>query len=161
MGWRGGVWGADTTGGGAMGYRIMKYTLHSPGASPHLSWGSQMSQVTQPPPPKQNDPPLQVSAAQRGPAATCTPVVSRCWSDSTLKLNLLFVVILRTGIKYTSKFHTGGGGEKNIQEMKSVTRSSVCQASPQAGTKRPEKSCWVYFSLHVMWKPLKGWGKGL
>lgn len=43
--------------------------------------------------------------------------------------------------------------------MKAVTRSSVCQASPQAGTKGPEKSCWVYFSLHVMWKPLKWWGK--
>lgn len=42
---------ADTTGGSARGYRIMKYTLHSQRASPHLSWGSQISQVTKPPPP--------------------------------------------------------------------------------------------------------------
>lgn len=40
--------------------------------------------------------------------------------------------------------------------MKVVTRSSVCQASPWAGTKGPEKSCWAYFSLHVMWKTGRG-----
>lgn len=49
----GGFWGgagvADTTRGSGMGYGIMKYTSHSRGASPHLSWGSQIAQVTKPP----------------------------------------------------------------------------------------------------------------
>lgn len=37
---------ADTTRGSGMGYGIMKSTSHSQGASPHLSWGSQIAQVT-------------------------------------------------------------------------------------------------------------------
>lgn len=37
---------ADTTRGSGMGYGIMKSTSRSQEASPHLSWGSQIAQVT-------------------------------------------------------------------------------------------------------------------
>ncbi len=47
---------ADTTRGSGMGYGIMKYTSHPRGASLHLSWGSQIAQVTEPPYFTQQDP---------------------------------------------------------------------------------------------------------
>lgn len=60
-----------------------------------------------------------------------------------------FIFMLQRGIKYPSWFHAGKKkGEKNIQEMKVVTRSSVCQTSPWAGTKGPERGCWACFTLH-------------
>lgn len=64
----------------ATGYRITKYTSHAPGVSAHLSWGSQ---ITQPPHPKRNRPPLLVSTAQRGPAAMGPSVGGRWRRDSS------------------------------------------------------------------------------
>lgn len=46
LGLPGGARVADTTRGNGMGYGIMKSAAHSGGASPHLSWGSQIARVT-------------------------------------------------------------------------------------------------------------------
>ena len=120
--------GSDGMGGGGRHnsrkcwYRIKKYTWHAPEASPHLSWGSQIWQVTQPPPRKQKDPCLLMSPAQRGPAAMCTLVAGRSRSDSSPNLSclapLLFVVILQTGMKYTSWFRAGGKKRKIFRKWK-------------------------------------------
>lgn len=159
MGWRGGACMADTTGGSAMGYRIMKYTSLSR-ASPHLSWGSQISQVTAPPlltiPSSSRG-----AALQRAPAAVCTSVVRWSRSDSSQNPSccsapLAFCCHTADGDKICFLVPCRREKKKNIQEMKAVIRSCVCQASPRAGTKGPEKSCWVYFGLHLMWKPGKG-----
>lgn len=85
---------ADTTGGSAMGYTIMKYTLRSRGASPHLSWGSQISQVTKPSPclTRLLQPNHQLSFTQTlQPCAGPTLLV--CWSDSSLNLSCHFALL--------------------------------------------------------------------
>lgn len=51
--------------------------------------------------------------------------------------------------------------KKNIQEMKVVTRSSVCQTSPWAGTKGSEKCCCAFFTQQIIEKEKeKQSGKG-
>lgn len=161
-GFLGGAGVADKTRGSGMGYGIMKYTSHSRGASPHLSWGSQIAQVTKPPyfthmihtpavakPHHSYPPPGPCSYAQfvLYLFADVGVTAARIWA--AIPLPSPFIFILQRGIKYPSWFHAGKK-KKNIQEMKVVTRSSVCQTSPWAGTKSPEKSCWAYFSLQMM-----------
>lgn len=165
-GWRG-FWGgagvADTTRGSGMGYGIMKYTSHSQRASPHLSWGSQIAQVTKPPyfthtihtpampkPHHRYAPPRPWSYVQfvLYLFANVGVTAARIWA--AISLPSPFILMLQSGrIKYPSWFPRRKKG-KNIQEMKVVTRSSVCQTSPWAGTKGPEKSCCcAYFSLQM------------
>lgn len=80
--------------------------------------------------------PLQLRALQLFAEAGVTAARIR----AAALLPWLFVVTLPTGIKYASWFRVGGKKKKNIQEMKAVTRSCVCQASPRAGTKGQRKA---------------------
>lgn len=95
--------------------------------------------------------------------AVCTLFVCWSWSDSSLNLSC-HLAPPRSSSSYwkwdkipflvphrrRKKEEEGKKKKKkNIQEMKVVTRSSVCQTSPWAGTKGPEKSCWDYFSLQM------------
>lgn len=68
---------ADTTRGSGMGYGIMKSTSHSGGASPHLSRGSQIAQVTSAPVLHTHDPrphcfQTTPHTLHQDPAATCS-----------------------------------------------------------------------------------------
>lgn len=141
--------------------RIMKYTLHSSDTSSHFTSGPQIPQVTQP---CGWLTPSHTSAQNHSaPSSTSTPTqpcslywsahsgVTQPQSELPSCSAHLSSSQRRKGIKYPSWFCSGrkvrGGGKrkKNIQEMKVVTRSSVCQASPWAGTKGPGKGCWVLF----------------
>lgn len=149
----------------------MKSTSRSQEASPHLSWGSQIAQVTVAATPHTwSTHPLcpnhTAATLHQDPAAICSLyficLLKLEWQQPESELPScspsLFIFILESGMKYPSWFHTEGEKKKkkkkrkrkkNIQEMKVVTRSSVCQTSPWAGTKGPEKSCWDYFSLQM------------
>lgn len=91
---RGGTRVADTTRGSGMGYGIIKSISHSREASPHLSWGSEIAQVTSstpishthdPHPPAAPEP--HRSSTPPGPWAVFTLFVCQRWSDSSLNLS--------------------------------------------------------------------------
>lgn len=86
------------------------------------------------------------------PAATCSLyIVCLRWSDSPLNLSChLAPLALHLHTAEWNKIPFLAPPKKErIQEMKVVTRSWLCQTSPWAGTKGPEKSCWAYFSQQM------------
>lgn len=121
-GFRGGAGVADTTRGTGMGYGIMKSTSHSRGASPHLSWGSQIAQVTEPPrhdPHTRCAPNHTTATLHQNPAAMCSlyficlprfgVTAPRIWAaiSPSHPPSSPFIFILRSRIKYPSWFHAG------------------------------------------------------
>lgn len=149
----------------------MKSTSRSQEASPHLSWGSQIAQVTS----RRNSthmihtPTVPKPHCSYPPPGPCSYMqfVLYLFAEAGVTAAWIWAAIL---LPLALHLHTGKWDEipflvphrrrkkeeegkkkkkKNIQEMKVVTRSSVCQTSPWAGTKGPEKSCWDYFSLQM------------
>lgn len=82
---------ADITGGSAMGYKVMKYTLHSSGTSSHLSSSPQISQVTKPGTwhtlSHTSAPNHSTAVLHQEPAAMLSVFVCPRWSDNSPNLS--------------------------------------------------------------------------
>lgn len=155
---------ADTTGGSARGYRIMKYTLHSRRASPHLSWGSQISQVTEPPPTwctvihTSTTQPSSTRSLQL--CAVYTLLVCQSWSDSGPNLSCHpapLALHRRTAERDKRPVLVPHRGKKEKYSGNESCNTILCVPSVSLSRdKRAREKLWAYFSLHVMWKTGRG-----